>query len=169
MFSKIAIILISLRYEHVAIITCSYYHGNELSRNTLFSLLPAALVLSPSPTITVIEGETVQITCGPLGPADIVIEGNGIPLPLPFQDVNMQRVFTFGPVERSQQGTVFQCFSGAVMTNTAMLDVLCKPITMLRYEYTDGQINALGNYYAKTLGNMATVHSSCNEAQNGAQ
>ena len=85
-----------------------------------------ALLLSPSPAITAIEGESVDISCGPLGPVNIVIEVNGAPVPLPFQDINMQRVFTFGPVNRAQQGTMFQCFSGALMTNTTTLEVFCK-------------------------------------------
>ena len=45
----------------------------------------------------------------------------------------MQRVFTFGPVSRAQQGTVFQCFSGAFSTNTATLEVFCKLLIILHY------------------------------------
>ena len=88
------------------------------------------LILSPSPTITAIEGESIEITCGPLGAAivNIIIEVDTAQLPLPFQDINMQRVFTFGPVDRSQQGIVFQCVSGAFTTNTATLEVFCKQI-----------------------------------------
>ncbi len=91
------------------------------------------LILNPSPAITAIEGESIEITCGPLGAeiVDIVIEVNAIPVPLPFQDINMQRVFTFGPVDRSQQGTVFQCFSGTFATSTATLEVFCKQIMAL--------------------------------------
>ena len=88
------------------------------------------LILSPSPTITAIEGESIEITCGPLGAAivNIIIEVDTVQLPLPFQDINIQRVFTFGPVDRSQQGTVFRCVSGAFTTNTATLEVFCKQI-----------------------------------------
>ena len=86
------------------------------------------LFLNPSPSITAVEGESVEITCGPLGPAEITIQVDGVATPLPFQDSNMQRVFTFGPVSRAQQGTVFQCFSGALSTNTATLEVFCKQL-----------------------------------------
>ena len=94
----------------------------------LYSMI--VLILTPSPTITAIEGESIEITCGPLGAAivDIIIEVNTVQVSLPFQDINMQRVFTFGPVDRSQQGTAFRCVdvSGTFTTNTATLEVFCK-------------------------------------------
>ena len=90
---------------------------------------PVVLFLNPSPSVIVIEGETAEIRCGPLGPAEITIQVNGVETALSFQDSNMERIFTFGPVIRAQQGTVFQCFSGAVSTNTATLEVFCKQTT----------------------------------------
>ena len=68
----------------------------------------------------------MEITCGPTGTEEIIIQVNGVEMALQFQDSNMQRVFTFGPVNRADQGTVFQCFRGGLSTNTAMLDVLCE-------------------------------------------
>lgn len=50
--------------------------------------------------------------------------------PLLFQDSGMQRVFTFGPVNRVDQDTVFQCFSGALSSTMSTLNVFCKPLMM---------------------------------------
>ena len=89
----------------------------------------SALFLTPSPTINAIEGDIIEITCGPLGPEEITIEVNGVATPLLFQDSNMQRVYTFGPVNRTQQGTVFQCFSGGQSSSAATLQVFCKQLS----------------------------------------
>ena len=84
------------------------------------------LVLGPSPIINAIEGVSVEIVCGPIGVEPITIEVNGVETSLPFQDSNNQRAFTFGPVNRADQDTTFQCFSGALSSNTATLNAFCE-------------------------------------------
>ena len=110
------------------------------------------LMLTPSPTITAIEGESIEITCGPLGAAimDIIVEVNTVQVSLPFQDINMQRVFTFGPVDRSQQGTAFRCVdvSGTFTTNTATLEVFCK---QNMHPYSSGVNNRLQPHVMLTV------------------
>ena len=93
-----------------------------------FSFHYTDLVLTPSPTINAIEVDSVEITCDPTGSEEISIQVNGVETSLQFQDSNMQRVFTFGPVSRTDQGTLFQCFRGGLSSNTATLNVFCKLI-----------------------------------------
>lgn len=83
----------------------------------------------PSPQLEVIEGSDVNISCGPLtlpDPIRLLANGVDVSTPLSFEDVAEQRVFQFGAANRSDNGTVFQCASGSLLSNETLLVVFCK-------------------------------------------
>ena len=98
--------------------------------------VPQVIYLMPSPTVTGIEGNSVQFACGPLDPLlpPPILQINGVDvntsdLRLSFQDFpGDNRTYTYDGIQRAEEGTTFQCFSAdrSVFSNTSVLIVYCE-------------------------------------------
>ena len=101
---------------------------------SFFHAGPTVIFLIPSPTITAIEGEDIELACGPLDPLPPILEINGVEADpandtrLSFVDFIDNRTYTYFAVQRDEDGSTFQCFSGdrSLSSNVTTLIVYCK-------------------------------------------
>lgn len=94
---------------------------------------PIGIEIFPTPTLSVIEGEAVAVSCGPVDPSDTSLQllVNGTIFAASSTDVNGRRVFDLGSAGRQDDGNTFQCVSGAIMTGITTLVVFCELINKL--------------------------------------
>ena len=85
------------------------------------------LEIDPTPILDGIEGDIVQLMCGPIGADPIDLLVNGVSdSSLSFDDSTGFRTYSVGPLDRAMNGTTYQCTSGALSTAITTLVVYCE-------------------------------------------
>ena len=85
--------------------------------------------ISPSPLLEVIEGVGVVVSCATTLSLDTLqLLVNGVAVDTAFFDAEGERFYQLGPADRQDDGNIFVCSSGTLMSDETVLVVFCKYI-----------------------------------------